>query len=67
VKKILRSKKGDNNYDVDERTNDGQTALMLAAQLGHREILRLLMENGADIESAGENGNTALIAHIPSR
>ena len=41
--------------------NDGTTALMLAAQDGHVEIVRLLLESGADKHLAMNDGRTALI------
>ncbi|MDD7805904.1 MAG: ankyrin repeat domain-containing protein [Endozoicomonas sp. (ex Botrylloides leachii)] len=40
---------------------DGLTGLMLAACKGHTEIAELLIENGANINAAGENGWTALM------
>ena len=32
-------------------TQDGQTALMLASQKGHLEVVTLLLEKGADIHA----------------
>jgi hypothetical protein len=37
--------------DIDARDNEGQTALVLAAQQGHLEIVKLLIDAGADLEA----------------
>jgi len=39
----------------------GQTALMWAAAEGHAEVVRLLIEAGADLNAADKEGTTALI------
>lgn len=46
--------------DVDERGRLKRTPLMWAAAKGHTEILRLLLERGADLE-ADNKGKTALM------
>ena len=38
----------DNSVDVNSRTGTGCTALFLAAQQGHEELVRLLLRGGAD-------------------
>jgi ankyrin repeat protein len=47
--------------DVDALDSDGMTVLICAVIFGHEEMVRLLLENGADIEISSK-GNTALIA-----
>jgi ankyrin repeat protein len=42
-------------------TSEGSTALMLATFLGHLEIVKLLIENGADCKIQNQLGYTALI------
>lgn len=39
----------------------GDTALSLAIMHGHGKIVRLLIDNGADVEAADRNGMTALM------
>ncbi len=41
-------------------SKDGLTALMLAALNGHSIIVRLLMDNGANVNARDKNGYTAL-------
>jgi ankyrin repeat protein len=62
VQELLRA-----GADVDERTDDSQTPLLLAARRGHREVVRVLLEKGADSNAADENGNTALILATKGR
>lgn len=38
----------------------GDTALMRASERGHRDIVQLLYERGADVNAKDKNGNTAL-------
>lgn len=40
---------------------DGKTALMFAAEGGHSEIVKLLINQGADINKQDKNGKTALL------
>jgi ankyrin repeat protein len=40
---------------------DGATALILAAQNGHLEVLKLLIAKGADVNAKTKDGKTALI------
>lgn len=46
--------------DVNERNEDGETALHHAAVGGHLEIARLLIECGADARAETDDGKTAL-------
>ena len=44
---------------------DGNTALHLASQRGHKEIVQLLIEKGIDINQTIRNENNALpLTHI---
>ena len=36
---------------------DGRTALMVAAQDGHREVVELLLQHGADVNAEDEVRN----------
>jgi len=53
---------------ADKRTNinlanesDGKTPLMLAAENGHSEIVKLYIKKGADLNQKDKNGKTALM------
>lgn len=48
--------------DVDERSADGSTALLWAVHHGDRELIRALLERGADPTLANEYGVTPLAA-----
>jgi hypothetical protein len=48
--------------EVNAKTNDGSTALMLAARLNKRDLVVLLLSRGADVNSVNQQGQTALIA-----
>ena len=41
--------------------NDGWTALMLAAQNGHEQVARVLLEAGAVVGAQNNDGSTALM------
>jgi ankyrin repeat protein len=47
---------------IDERDTDGNTALIIAAENGHLEIVRFLLARGADIEARDKKGSNALCA-----
>ena len=50
---------------ADPNTKDpesGSTLLVVAASMGHTEVVALLLEHGADINRKGRNGGTALHA-----
>jgi ankyrin repeat protein len=57
VKKLLAR-----GEDVDEKDEDGATALMWAAYHGSPEITKILIEAGADVDEKDEDGITALMA-----
>ena len=46
--------------DINAKNKDGETALMLASSEGHLEIVKLLIEKGADVNVKNEDGKTAL-------
>ena len=50
-----------NGGNIDAKDERGFTGLMYAAQGGHYELVRLLLENGADPNIKALNGSTALI------
>ncbi|HEU4835663.1 MAG TPA: ankyrin repeat domain-containing protein [Pyrinomonadaceae bacterium] len=50
----------DAGADIDEETNDGMTALMLAARDAQVKAVELLLERGADVDARSVNGDTAL-------
>ncbi|CAM9789033.1 unnamed protein product, partial [Sphacelaria rigidula] len=45
----------------DDAHRDDVTALMVAAQGGHLEMVTLLTDNGADVKAKDEEGFTALL------
>jgi hypothetical protein len=52
--------------DVKAETKQGNTALPLALHSRHEVVVRLLMENGADIEATDLSGRTPLISAVKS-
>ncbi len=50
----------DKGADVNARSKNGATALILAADKGNAEIVKFLIDRGADINAKDGNG-TALI------
>jgi len=50
--------------DVNSRDRHGQTALMLAAHHGHRELVETLVEAGADLNVTAKYNLTALMLAI---
>ena len=47
--------------DVNVQVNNGWTALIWAAEKGHKEIVEMLLEGGADVNIKSDDGYTALI------
>jgi len=46
--------------DVNAAEKDGWTALHWAAMEGHTDVVRLLLQNGANVEAVTERGLTPL-------
>ena len=47
--------------NANERTNEGNTALILAAQLNKRTLVELLLQNGANVNAVNKERRTALM------
>ena len=47
--------------EKDLAEKDGYTALMMAADHGHKDVVRLLLEAGADKDLADHRGHTAVM------
>jgi ankyrin repeat protein len=48
------------SHMMEMRTNDGNSASLVAASCGHVGILRLLADSGADMQAADSNGYTCM-------
>ncbi len=46
--------------DVNSRSNNGETALHIAAKMGYKEIVKLLVASGAFIYARNDRGETAI-------
>merc|ERR1712212_807390 len=51
-----------NGADVNAKTKDGSTALMMAAGYGQKDIVKLLLQNNANINVKNKYGTTALMS-----
>jgi ankyrin repeat protein len=51
----------DSGADVNARSEDGRTALMLASSDAHLGAVKLLVEQGADVNAKSKDGQTALM------
>lgn len=49
------------NLDVNEKDNNGFTALAMAAYNGHTKVVKLLLKNGAEVDIRDSKGMTPLI------
>ena len=47
--------------NVDEKDEDGDTALMIASKNGHVEVVKALIENGAKVDEKNNNDDTPLM------
>ncbi|RJP74031.1 MAG: ankyrin repeat domain-containing protein [Candidatus Abyssobacteria bacterium SURF_17] len=50
----------ENPSDVNATAKDGGTALMVAAYLGHSDVVGLLIKKGANVDAQDNHGDTAL-------
>jgi ankyrin repeat protein len=50
-----------NGANIEDRNNDGRTALILAAEKGYSDTVAMLIANGANINARDKLGRTALI------
>ncbi|PWU06070.1 MAG: hypothetical protein C5B51_13105 [Terriglobia bacterium] len=57
----------DAKADVNKRTGDGSTAMLVAIQNGHYDIARYLLEHGADPNLANEKGWNPLYLAVKHR
>lgn len=57
VKKLEDIKGQNSSKELLERTQHGHTPVDLAALLGKKELLELLLEHGAEVNSANKSGN----------
>ncbi len=46
--------------DVNSRSRNGRAPLQTAAEAGHKEIVELLLDHGANIKARNKDGMTAL-------
>lgn len=51
-----------NGADFSDRSNDGSTPLLVAAELGNVDSLKYLINLGADVNATNNHGKTALDA-----
>ncbi|XP_071086410.1 putative ankyrin repeat protein RF_0381 [Haliotis cracherodii] len=49
-----------NSVDINSRTEDGRTPAMVAASKGHKDMLKLLVNEGADLSLVNNDGEDAL-------
>ena len=53
--------------DHPQQTRVKVTPLMVASHAGHKELVQVLIEAGADLEDRDEYGNTALVLAVVER
>ncbi|MBQ4875143.1 MAG: ankyrin repeat domain-containing protein [Rickettsiaceae bacterium H1] len=63
ARKLLRIKR----IKINDPDDNDRTALMLAALNGHKEIVELLLQHGADFDAKDKEGKTALMLSLLRR
>ena len=61
VQYILAEVEKEKKFDIDDKDNNGFSALMYALNKGRTDIAKCLIEKGADINTKDNNGWTALM------
>ena len=61
VAKVSSLLQGENQIDVNQRDSEGYTALLLASEGGHTEIVQQLLKSGANIDAQTKEGESALM------
>jgi len=56
-----------NNAEVDAKTSDGKTALMIAAENCYNDIVEILLQKNASVNAKSCNNETALIYALKNR
>ena len=56
----------DGKAGINAKDKNGNTALMLASSYGHLEIVKLLVESGADINAKNNDGDNSLMSFFNS-
>lgn len=54
-------------WNINKISKDKMTALMLAAQCGHRDIVKMLVDASANTNAVSENGDSALTLAVDNR
>ena len=60
-KEIVQLLLGQQDVMVNGVDADGETALMVAATVGHKSIVEMLLQKNADVNKQDDDGSTALI------
>lgn len=67
LRRLIAASAADNSpvdSPIDSKDKHGQTALMLAAMKGHTEVVRLLVQNGADLNVTAKYNLSALMLAV---
>jgi len=59
---VVRVLLEDGRCNIDARTDDGSTALWIAALQGHNDVVQKLVQHGADVNACTHDGRSALYA-----